>query len=333
MSGVSPFEDDFKIKILNEALKGERPVTDIAAEGGIAGQTLRTWLEEHYAEFPDDERRHLQLRKPSSQKPPPAAEDDDGADDDNQAREDMGSKNAPRDRLSPEQAEKIKPAVLEDLKAGELTLTEIGDKHNVNPSTVSYWRHQAGLPGARERPVDPRKKPVFADFKAGLSSIKIAKKHGVSQSALVAWKREWRQQIQARRDQMAHARTVKAEMLQTDPEFRARYSENLKKAGKKRRRDDDEGQLELPDPTSQTQISRPSAPAQSYPPPSARVAVGIVRYEQPPSAVPSDFITESFKEAVEERNTLRGMLKIVQRERDEFEKQLAAYQRRYGVMQ
>lgn len=337
MSGVSPFEDGFKIKILNEALKGERSVGDIAAEGGIAGQTLRTWLEEHYTEFPEDERRHLQLRVPKSEKPP--ADDDD----DNEARDDMANPgDEPVNKVDPETKAKIMARVYAAEKAkaaGEPYERKkaIADEYGLHAATISYWLKDADpTRETKSRPDDPRRKLVFRDLKEGvLTKAEIMKKHEIGASTWHRWKVQFDKMKADRREQMKHARSVKADKMQNDPEFRARYGANLSAAHARRR---GEAQLELPEPTSQTMLSRPEPPiSQSYPPPSVRVAVGIARYEQgpPPSAqqLPSDFIQESFKEAVEERNTLRNMLKIVQRERDEFEQQVIAYKRRYGVMQ
>lgn len=337
MSGVSPFEDGFKIKILNEALKGQRPVNDIAAEGGIAGTTLRTWLEEHYAEFPEDERRHLQLRVPKSENPPAADTEDD------EARDDMTRPGeTPANKVDPKTRESVMARVRASEAAREAgepyeKKREIAEEFGISPGTISYWLREEDPERAVKKPADPRRAAVFADIREGLSRADIMKKHEIGPSTWHRWKTQWDEMKAARRDQMAAARAVKAKMLKTDPEFRARVSESLKASKAKRRterRTESESQLAF----EETQMSRPEPPqSQSYPPPSARVAVGIMRYEQsapaPPSAqLPSDFIQESFKEAVEERNTLRGMVRILQRERDEFEKQVNAYQRRYGVL-
>lgn len=314
MSGASQIEAGSKEKTVNEALRGERSIEDIAEEAGVTGQTLRTWLTEHYQTNPEDGRHHLIAT---------TANDDASVDgEEDQARDEMGKPKKKKSRMTPEQRDAVKPKVLAELAAGK-GVTEVAAKYGLIPSSVNYWRSQAGMVASRNLPADPRRDAVEADFGSGLTAVAISEKHGVSLSAVRRWRGEWaaRKQAQkeARRAQMAHARSVKAEKMENDPEFRARYSESLRAARRKHGGDEaSPEQFDLPGVEDvRAIVSAPRPVLRNLP--------------MAPKPSPTEaFIDGAFRECVEERQTLRGMVTLLQREAEQMKRKIDAYRSRFG---
>lgn len=337
MTGVSPFTDEQKQRVLDEALEGKRPVGDIASEAGMHSVTLRAWLEAHYEAHPDDPRHHLVVRASEKYPRQIVAEaangavqlelDTNGASDsggnEETARDEMPKKKSHGNRESLKIDLKTRAKILKRVARGEETNEAIAREFGIHQSTISYWlRHPR-----EDVPVeaDPRKEAFFADARAGMGRTELGKKHGVQSGTVHRWLKALKklQVKEMRRANMAKVRAAHQEKLKKDPAYREEISARVRE-GKRRARE--------PEPPSQTLMSRPE-PQPSYPTSSAIVPPSsLVRYPPPslPTSAAGAFINEAFSECVEERQTLRGMVTLLQREAEQMKRKLEAYRSRYG---
>lgn len=293
------YEEETKKRLVDEALKGERGVNAIADEASVARITLRKWLRDHYAENPDDPRRHLVMRESSNYERELALEDDDegesedaGADD--EAREDMAAKKTGKKRQTygkgnphPKKAE-----ILKELEKGEKSQSELGRIHGISAATISSWSRARDADSVKAERIAKAKAAVLEDIKAGYignSLVKRHKKH-LAKSAIYRMLGEYR-------DQQESAGQRALPGVETTLVSR---------------------------PAPSQRVSLPQAP-QSAPP----SAVGVVRYEAQFSP-DSQMMGDTLAECIEERQTLRGMVTLQQRELDNYKRQLAAYQRTFG---
>jgi transposase-like protein len=335
-AGADPGTDplsDIKRATVDEALEGKRSIDAVATDAGVTGQTLRTWLAEHYRDNPEDPRHHLVNAGGRD-----APRGDDG--DEPSARDDMGKKQKTRKpRMTLEEAEKLRPKVEAALQVGGASISDVAKLFNLPPSTVSYWRNRIGLGPAKPDPaVEAKKRKAFEMFRAGIPNQRIRGELSLGANTIARFRREYEQAKAANSERMARAREVKAEKLETDPEFRAQVSESLKAAQARKRAERDEriNQLALElegEPITQT-IQSNGVSVEPLPQLSAPVSTRqLPRYPAPPPSTTEAFIAESFKECVEERLTLRGMVTLLQREAEQMKRKLDAYRARYGEIQ
>lgn len=57
------YADDLKKKVLDEVLKGVRRIREVADENQVTPTAVRDWLKGHYADNPEDPRRHMVERE------------------------------------------------------------------------------------------------------------------------------------------------------------------------------------------------------------------------------------------------------------------------------
>jgi len=329
MTGVSPYGEDLRRQVLDEALKGERRVREVAESFEITQSLLRAWLKKHYEDNPADTRRHFIERESPNYKREPAEGEAEGGtgNDDEMAKRDRTS------RVDP----KVRRKILEEVAKGERTRAAIAAEHGLHGSTISYWEAhpQEGDPG-----YDSEKKPNFTPgrqkfveaLEQGKTVAEARTLAKISGTKSKKWHTAWK-----RSKILAKARATYAEKMKTDPVFNEQVRESMR-AGKRRKRELAEAaqqELDLPEevPTStRTQVSgaAPSEPrsivqsvaSQTLP------TSGLVRVSSHDLA-----LGEVLEEAVGERNALREMVKILEREAKQKDEKLAAYRRRYGDIQ
>ena len=302
-TGNEATEDPRKRRILDEALKGERMVAAIAEEEGINRATLGRWLEEHYAANPDDPRRHRIVRESERFKrddTPVAA-----------AREDEMSNGTP---IEPEKRAEILARVARIPETGE-SKRQIAKEYGIHESTITWWQKHP-QEGERAMITAARKAAVFADLQEGkLGWGELKEKHGLANATLAKYRDEWKEQ--RRRDNIAKARKAKAEKMK-DPEYR----EQLRQKHWKNRAAQPPAAPPMPE---QLSLSPLPAPVSSPPPrlPMAGSGVGV-------AINLGEMGGEMFRECVEERATLRGMVKLLEREAEAMRRKIEAYRRHYG---
>lgn len=321
-------EGDARMKrVVDEALKGEKMLGAIAAEEGISRTTVARALDQHYKEHPDDPRRHLIVRE-SERFVRDESDDDDEADaatSDEPAREDMATDKGRR--IDDKTRAKILARVAK-LGEGE-TRQAIADEYGIHGSTITWWlKHpKEGDPTPNGVPVpkDPKhaaweakKAAVKVDWEAGMGPAELKRKHDIKgKSTLYVMIKEFKHE--RRRAALAKARAVHQEKLK-DPAYR----EEMRRRHYKNREQTEQGMLPLPGVEVQQTPQRPMLPA------------AVSRAPQPlPLAHQglADMAGEMFKECVEERATLRGMVTLLQREAEQMKRKLDAYRRQFGELQ
>lgn len=342
--GSPQYDETFKMQVLDEALKGDRPINKVAEQFEMIGGTLRTWLRDHYVANPDDPRRHYIEREserfkrdessapegyaePSDTEKQTADVEEEGANDD-EAREDMGHKPGKGKGFAID--DKSRAKILAEVAKGERTRDEIAAAYGISPSTITQWKKE------QRQPDHPKMAPFFAMLDKGTSLQAARKKMGLSGKTTRRWEEVYRKRKakEARVEGLVKARAAHAEKMK-DPAYR---EEMRLRNHRNRAAAEAQGQLQLPQPTvTPTLVSRPEPPpsVREFLPPS-QPASGLVRYvgqPPPPQQVASAAMGEMFEECVEERATLRGMVKILEREKLDLEKKLTAYKRLFGEIQ
>lgn len=298
------YDDETKKRVLDELLKGERGVSEIALEEGMTNYTARKWLTEHYEANPDDPRRHLVIRESENyqrvegepaQLELVAGAEDDGADDDEEAREDMAKKKKKATAAVPYTKGKPHPQRDKILAEWDSTQTsdeppsqaEIARKYGISGTTMNNWIRGREIARATLAKNAKLKAEVLADIEAGYTGDTLAKRHKgkVARSAVYRWQAEYR----LKNPQSASAPQVEVE---------------------------------------QTQLSVPPSVVQRPPAQSARSLV--VRTPQPPMLPSDGVMADTLAECIGERTTLRGMVDLLTTENTELKRQLRAYQRTYG---
>lgn len=338
MGGLS-YGEDLRAKVLDEALKGERPIREVAEQFELTTQLLRSWLKRHYDENPADTRRHFVER--ASENYTREKGDDDALEGETGSDEEM----AKRDTRSRVDA-KTRAKILERVAAGEESKQAIAEEYGLHPSTISWWlshpkdgdpgtaaaKKPAGVEAAKQKHSEARQR-FFDALDAGKTVAEaraIATTNGTrAKKWTLAWKRS---------KYLAKARATYAEKMKTDPVFNEQLRESMR-AGKRRSREAAEAQqqLDLPEDTpasAKTLISSAAQSERTIPPSVAGQSMPpsqIVRYA--PGQQQAEAMSEIFEEAVNERNALRGMVAILQREAEQKDKKLAAYRRLYGDIQ
>jgi transposase-like protein len=312
------FEPAQRQAAVDEALEGKQPTATVGAKHGVSSTTLRKWLIEHYAANPEDPRRHLVGRASERY---PRTDESNGVTDDAAAREDMGKDEIKRGHKI-DLATRAK--ILKRVAKGTETKTAIAAEYGIHPATITWWESHP-----REETVeDPRKEVFFTNLAAGMKSSELMKKHGLSSSTVAKWKKEFkkRQQKAKKAEALIKARAAYQEKLE-DPNYRAELVAR-RQEGKRRRQIGQSAPEPSPTP-SQTLMSRPEPS-----PPSS-----LARYSPAPvhllpvsaaASAAGAFINEAFTECVEERQTLRGMVTLLQREAEAMKRKLEQYKSRYG---
>lgn len=298
VTGPSKYGDELRNKVLNEVLKGERTIVVIAEENELLTNTVRDWLKKHYEANPDDPRRHLIERQSERYQRGEKPEE-----------KDMATAAIAEDTLSgsDERAHKTAPHPnkAEILKAvdGGMSVVDAAQHYRVSKATIYTWRSSAKPPIS---PSDERETAAWKHFDEGKTTKEV-------------------------RDELKlHGKTAKRfrlnwQNLQTTLKKRAA----LQKARAQRLANVRGEQQELPitrseptlmsSPGSVVQLRRPQIPP----------STAIVPVSQQQGAA----MVEMFQECVEERQTLRGMVGILQRENEGMKKKLDAYRRAYGEIQ
>lgn len=335
-----------RARILDEALEGKRGLGEVATAHGVSSTALREWLEEHYGNHPEDPRRHLIQRESDkytreSDAPVEAAIEPiepDAPDDENQAREDMGKKQKVQRNGKARHPKYAEAMAL--IEAGKLSQAEISRQLGVTEGTVSFWAKKARLAPIEAAKTNKIRAAVIADFKAGYVGDTLAKRHKkvVGRTAIYRWIAEYRQEQEQKAEQkkenLQKARDAKNERLK-DPayreEMRQRHWRNRAEAsapnGQQALQLGDSTRLSRPEPEPRSVESQIAAQMVVRREPSSTVTVVRHQAEFPPD---SQMLTDTLREAIDERNTLRGMVTLLQREQDSLKKQLDLYRRTFG---
>lgn len=335
MGGVSPYGENLRTQVLNEALKGERMVREVAEHFELTQHIVRSWLKKHYEDNPDDPRRHFVERESENYKRSPdsrvkksAETEGETGSDDEMAKRDRSS------RVEPKIREKILEEIAARIASGEgRTNQAIADEHGIHASTLTYWLRNPleGDPGVTVgKPKSEARQRFIAALEAGKTISEARREAPTNGARAKKWHTAWK-----RAQHLVKARAAYADKMKNDPVFNEQVRESMR-AGKRRARElaGTEQQLSLPDespastrtlisgsPPSEHRPSVPSVASQSIPP-SALARVVQVQQEVA--------MGEIFEEAVNERNALRGMVAILEREAKAKDQKLAAYRRRFG---
>ncbi len=332
MSG-KPFDDEFKERAITEALKGARFIREIAEEHGITRQLLTTWLHAHYADNPLDPRHHkIERESPNFSREDAGqqvVDDDDEDEGEPEAKTETEESSEGLEADDDMTKKKKRPvntpaatiaAYVAQVRKGEKSQKQVADEAGVTQSAVGLWMKKARATEIEAG--DPRQAVVFEAWRKGMTDTQAMKAAGLtSKSTIYRWKKVFKlvERRRIRAEALAKARDKQAEMLK-DPNYR----EEMRQRHWRNARPE-QSQLTLPEQTMTSQPGAQQYPApQSYAPPSAPISVARV------SSPAADFIDGAFKECVEERLTLRGMVKILERESEQQKRKLDAYRARYG---
>lgn len=319
------FMPAFKRQWVDEALKGERGVTEIATEGGFADARLYEWLRQHYEQNPHDSRRHLVLRRSTA---PEAREDMPRK---KKARAPVTQKPALMGPNSGENNPQSFDAATRDkalalMRAGEKTMAAIAEEVGVNAATLSHWRIQYGLraPTADEKATLRKAMALMAEGK--LTKAQIAEKVGWGSQTLNNWLHYAAAKAASRRETLSEARALHTENMRTDPEYRdsvrSRMSEGRRLARETREAEQraassitvsDDGEEQQRLTFSSVETRTVSSNGNGYHPESA--------VPRRPLTSDEASIAEALKTALEERSALRGMVDILQRENEALKRQ------------
>lgn len=282
---------EFKQGVVDEVLRGEHSIDEIAAAMSIEPSMLRRWV----APVDDDV---------GADEPP---ESDEGGE---QARDDMPKKKRTRKHYTEKEQDEVIAQVAK-MRADDETLTMrmACDKVGVAPSVLHRWRVMRGE--ANTRPTSPKKVARAIDMlKANKPLPDVATALGVNRNTIRMW---------------AAAAGLRIPYVRMP-------------GGNDAEPRDSQIPLALGAGTdTTTQVSRPSPPV-SRPAPSAprsRVHVAPPSYVDPPmpsSGFPplDDFAREAMGEALEDRQTLRRFVDLLQRENEQMRRELRAIKARQG---
>ncbi len=311
------YDDETRKRVLDEVLKGERGVNDIAAAEGITEFSIRKWLDEHYAANPDDPRRHLVVRSSERYQRKPeqqtleldaegAAEEGERAAEDagaDQTREDMSAKK--KQPGAKGNAHPKREQILAEYDAAEGargTMAELNRKYGVSVQSISGGLRTREVNKARHAKENAAREAVIADIKAGYSGETLVSRHKkkLGKTTIYRIQSQYRAQDEARKEQLR----------ENAAKGRAALAE---KVAESRRGRAEEAQIDS------TLISQ-------TPP---RRSLDIVPASSP---MPTDarILGDSLGECIEERTVLRGMVALLNRENDQLKRDLREYQRTYG---
>jgi transposase-like protein len=339
MGGV-PYGEELRTRVLEEALKGERSVTVIAEEFEITQWLVRSWLKRHYEEHPDDPRRHFVERESANYKREKGASE--GAPEGATGSEEDMAKRKKGDRTPVDPALRVK--ILEEVAKGKRTRADIAAEHGFHQSTITYWidHPRKGDPKVAkgkggfadkskhvEKPFSEARAKFIEAIEAGQTVQEARILVKASGSRAKKWFLAW-----SKGKALEKARAVYKENLK-DPAYRAELIERRRQK-KQLAAGAEQQSLDLDGASSKTMTSRPESepPSRQIPPSVAGQSIppsAIVRYT--PGQQQAEAMGEIIEEAISERNALREMVKIMQREADQKDKKIAAYRRLYGDIQ